>query len=452
MVCTRTHDYGDTLTPFRRRSLSMALTEDEDTISDDMDLDNERFIDEPSVPTLSRQRHRRVLPLKPVEVAYIEDVQHNRYTIFLQNRFNLNIMNDKSYVFFRSEQGKRYSWQLTFKIMHMLFVFTCNAILWVPNFLLTMFSRCKISMILLACALTYVVIFMINSKPDNSLAIWTPNEIASGGSPIPWHTRLNLSLDELYYLIATKIGPCICSLYHESGIKSYLFLDTLTQAFPEEVLEKLHKIIVPIVDKIMRDRGQVESRTRNRADFALHSGGARVLLHLTSPPYVEYPGGFIKRSIARFLGRGITRTKQPEIVISADNNVGNCYCFRGETGHVAIELSRSIELSSITYVHLDPDLAFEQKDLSSAPKDFEMWVIRDGNMRDNKEQYNTEALLLGKFRYELGGVSEQKFDINYEGRVIPVVKKVLFKVNSNWGEEKYTCLYQIKVHGRVVNR
>ncbi|CAG8449486.1 7431_t:CDS:1 [Acaulospora colombiana] len=218
------------------------------------------------------------------------------------------------------------------------------------------------------------------------------------------------------------------------------------------MMERLRQVLPPIVEKIIKDREQIESRTRKRADFALLSGGARVILHLTSSPYIEYPNGLIKKSVARFLGRGIIRTKQPEIAISSDNNVGNCYCFRGATGHVAIELSRFIEVSSITYVHLDPDLAFEPKDLRSAPKDFEVWVIRDGNMHENREQYNTEALLLGRFSYELGGPSAQRFEVNYEGKAIPVVKKVLFKVNSNWGEDKYTCLYQIKVHGRVMSR
>ncbi|CAJ0906444.1 13695_t:CDS:2, partial [Entrophospora sp. SA101] len=84
----------------------------------------------------------------------------------------------------------------------------------------------------------------------------------------------------------------------------------------------------------------------NRADYALSSGGAKIISMLTSPTYETWPTKWFQQIIASVTGHGITRGKPPITAIQPEMHVGQCWPFAGEKGQLAVLLSRKIISSS----------------------------------------------------------------------------------------------------------
>ncbi|CAJ0754242.1 4924_t:CDS:2 [Entrophospora sp. SA101] len=108
----------------------------------------------------------------------------------------------------------------------------------------------------------------------------------------------------------------------------------------------------------------------NRADYALSSGGAKIISMLTSPTYETWPTKWFQQIIASVTGHGITRGKPPITAIQPEMHVGQCWPFAGEKGQLAVLLSRKIFVTAVTYEHVTKKLAM---DVTSAPKEFEVW-------------------------------------------------------------------------------
>ncbi|CAG8548207.1 10739_t:CDS:2, partial [Cetraspora pellucida] len=183
-----------------------------------------------------------------------------------------------------------------------------------------------------------------------------------------------------------------------------------------------------------------ESETRLVPNYALLSGGARVIPHMTSSEYVGYPEEFIKRQISKIFNIKSTQSKPAKIVLTSNNEAGNCFCFTSTHGQLAIHLSHNIKVTSITYEHLNPALALVPDDMRRAPKTFEIVGISV----DSQEK-NDEYIQLGSFVYELDGPPAQSFAIKHPNlELLPVMKAVVLKIKDNWGDEELTCLYQVK--------
>jgi hypothetical protein len=56
-------------------------------------------------------------------------------------------------------------------------------------------------------------------------------------------------------------------------------------------------------------------------------------------------------------------------------------------------------------------------------------------------------VFLGRFVYDINGRSVQTFEL--PERLNRPIIAVLLKVNSNWGNPHYTCIYRIRVHGNA---
>ncbi|RIA94171.1 UNC-like C-terminal-domain-containing protein [Glomus cerebriforme] len=127
-------------------------------------------------------------------------------------------------------------------------------------------------------------------------------------------------------------------------------------------------------------------------DFALHSGGAKIISKYTSKTYERWPDKWYKQTFAYLSGQGILRGKPPVTAISHDTNVGQCWPFSGQEGQLAILLNRRVHVTSVTYDHVSKDIAVE---IQSAPKDFEVWgIIDDGvggkDNHDDDEEYDID--------------------------------------------------------------
>ncbi|CAG8464422.1 8757_t:CDS:1 [Paraglomus occultum] len=250
----------------------------------------------------------------------------------------------------------------------------------------------------------------------------------------------------------------------------------------------------------------------NRPDFALHSAGAKVISRITSKTYEVWPEKWFAKLFAYMSGQGILRGKPPVTALSPDTNVGQCWPFPGREGQLAVLLSRKVYVTAVTYDHVSKHIGV---DVTSAPRDFEVWgIVNDGKYgrdervpdEDDEEDIFMESkdeecgvredgeyvpyknsinnnvpeptkwsdldptienlasselrlgtstlhLFLGRYTYDIHGNPVQTFEVpeSIKQRNKPVTA-VVMKVLNNWSKDTFTCLYRFRVHGDPVDR
>ncbi|CAG8527229.1 13077_t:CDS:1 [Cetraspora pellucida] len=268
--------------------------------------------------------------------------------------------------------------------------------------------------------------------------------------------------------------------------------------------EEMMEIIRKEARKVVSEELLVFSQDKlNRPDFALYSGGAKVISRFTSKTYELWPDKWYQRMFAQFSGQGILRGKPPVTAISPDTHVGQCWPFPGQEGQLAILLNRRVRVTAVTYDHVSKDVAV---DVLSAPKDFEVWGIIDEGTDGRTEQpdnngYETNFIgneescgsredgelnvpikarpkaldpdpstenftsgelklgssplhyFLGKYTYDINGLPVQTFEVSEQIlKSNKPVRAIIMRVRSNWGKPSYTCLYRFRVHGDPVDK
>lgn len=165
------------------------------------------------------------------------------------------------------------------------------------------------------------------------------------------------------------------------------------------------------------------------ADFALESAGASIVASGTSPNYVP------DWSNAPWYIFSLEHNLPlPEVILRPDVQPGNCWAFPGSKGKVVLKLARKIHPVAVTVQHI-PRAISSDGDIKSALKDFEVYGL-------NNEEGEL-ATFLGQFVYNSMGDPIQIFRLwEYTG----TYEFVQLRVLSNWGEDKYTCLYRFRVH------
>ncbi|KAG4304062.1 hypothetical protein PORY_002585 [Pneumocystis oryctolagi] len=199
-----------------------------------------------------------------------------------------------------------------------------------------------------------------------------------------------------------------------------------------------------------------------RPDFALYSSGARINPFLTSPTYLRRPTRLIPNLLSKiFWDIGSTWGHPPAMAIHYENNVGMCWAFPGSVGQISIRLSQVIFLTDVTIEHVDSNIAH---DLSTAPRDVELWVeVNDSHMREQMIQQsllsikNSENTVPPSKFYVLAATMTYNIFSTYPIQTFPIpdaikqlnipIENVVFRIISNWGNNKFTCLYRVRVHG-----
>lgn len=220
-----------------------------------------------------------------------------------------------------------------------------------------------------------------------------------------------------------------------------------------------------------------------KPDYALGTAGGRIIPSLTSPTYQARPLGAGPKLLGWITGTGSTPGRPPVTALHPYNSPGYCWPFAGSQGQLGILLSRVVIPEDITLEHVSKDVAVDG-DVSSAPKDFEVWGVVDGQEDiDRLREYREELLLARKKRQTLAKLLNEvieeeeepassvpptpshillaigSYDITASSPVqtFPVttaarhlgipVGLVVVKILSNHGESHYTCLYRVRVSG-----
>ncbi|KAM6280938.1 SUN domain-containing protein 3-like [Porphyrio hochstetteri] len=168
-------------------------------------------------------------------------------------------------------------------------------------------------------------------------------------------------------------------------------------------------------------------------DYALKSSGAAVIHSKTSPSYRNTKAKVFWNSLLM-----VDYMRSPEVILEAENHLGNCWAFPGSRASVLIQLSVPVIPRAVTMDHASGS-AFHPDSILRAPKDFAVYGLKDGHEGEE------EATFLGHFTFMAVLTPSQTFQLQNE--LSEVMTYIRLDVLSNWGHADYTCLYRFRVHG-----
>ncbi|KAG6862574.1 hypothetical protein C0995_000123 [Termitomyces sp. Mi166 len=219
-----------------------------------------------------------------------------------------------------------------------------------------------------------------------------------------------------------------------------------------------------------------------RPDYALHSGGARIIPSLTSPTYEIKPRTLRGSILSMIAGNGHAVGRPPVWALHHELHNGHCWPVLGQSGQLGVALAAPIYIDEVTIDHVAAEVAF---DMRSAPRAMELWGLVEG--KDNMEKIQRwkeerrwrreearesgEAeveeepevpstlprapmyVRIAEFEYDIYAPRNvQTFPVDPELRALGVdFGVVVLMMKSNWGRD-YTCLYRFRVHGQRIDQ
>ncbi|NXP51048.1 SPAG4 protein, partial [Heliornis fulica] len=123
--------------------------------------------------------------------------------------------------------------------------------------------------------------------------------------------------------------------------------------------------------------------------------------------------------------------------LQTDVSAGHCWPLEGHQGQVGIRLPAPVHLIGITVQHINKKES-PSGTVSSAPRDMAVFGM----------DVNGEETLLGTFTYNVEEEATQFFLLKNAPFPRPF-STIRLHVKSNWGNEAYTCIYRVGVHGKL---
>ncbi|KAK2587418.1 hypothetical protein KPH14_003132 [Odynerus spinipes] len=127
----------------------------------------------------------------------------------------------------------------------------------------------------------------------------------------------------------------------------------------------------------------------------------------------------------------------PRKVIQPWTQPGECWAFRGSHGKIVLELALPAMISHVTMEHVPVTMSLTGK-IDSAPKRFTVFGY-----------FEDKYITIDTFEYNIHGPPSQTFLVTKRELFNVLFKRVTLEVLSNWGNEKYTCIYRFRVHGKL---
>ncbi|CAL9167348.1 unnamed protein product [Musa hybrid cultivar] len=174
-----------------------------------------------------------------------------------------------------------------------------------------------------------------------------------------------------------------------------------------------------------------------RVDYALASGGAKVVRH--SEPY-----GFGKGNgwFTTAKGRNRVHASANKMLEPSFGEPGQCFPLQGSSGFIEIKLRTGIIPEAVTLEHVSKSVAYDR---SSAPKDCQVSAWFESSEEDPSGGVK-KVFALTEFSYDLEKSNAQMFDVEARDSG-DVVNTVRLDFTSNHGSAALTCIYRFRVHG-----
>ncbi|KAI9204043.1 uncharacterized protein BJ171DRAFT_127792 [Polychytrium aggregatum] len=234
----------------------------------------------------------------------------------------------------------------------------------------------------------------------------------------------------------------------------------------------LEALVVQTVEKLSADR-------LGQPDYALSSGGGRVMALLTSPTFdLGIAPAFVQNALAKLFHRDPIERHPPSMALNPDVNVGNCWPMSGDKGTLGIRLAKPIVPKSFTIEHANPaNLPEAAKSLRSAPRQIEAWAVFDpelfavriipqmwsssapaDDLLDQEPEIAEAGILLAEAVFVPETQHVHTFAVSPQaqqalrkrklahGSEESLVSKVVLRVRGNWGADGFTCIYRFRVH------
>nr|CCA21807.1 conserved hypothetical protein [Albugo laibachii Nc14] len=131
---------------------------------------------------------------------------------------------------------------------------------------------------------------------------------------------------------------------------------------------------------------------------------------------------------------------RPETALSETMEIGSCWAIGGHQANLSIRLSERIIPTSVSIHHIMRQVA---RDVTAAPNRFRLWGIV-GNLMT----YAIDHIPLGSYAYNRSASSSQTFKIVPAEELTIALDGITLSIESNHGNQDYTCLYRFQVHGK----
>ncbi|KAI8822192.1 UNC-like C-terminal-domain-containing protein [Fimicolochytrium jonesii] len=203
-------------------------------------------------------------------------------------------------------------------------------------------------------------------------------------------------------------------------------------------------------------------------DYALGSGGGRIIPKLTS---MRYSVGF-GTPFLDLVGYKRKPGKDPMTLLQPETQPGNCWPMKGSIGQFGIQLIRPIIPTALTIEHA-PKESWTSHESISALRHFELYAVYNpsstfetaaaANATNTDMDANATTppprlhLLTAEFNPHVSAtttfavpgtvVEALRGVLERTGVAVPAV---MVKVKGNWGHEEWTCVYRVRVHGEPV--
>ncbi|KAI0056974.1 hypothetical protein BV25DRAFT_1920517 [Artomyces pyxidatus] len=200
-------------------------------------------------------------------------------------------------------------------------------------------------------------------------------------------------------------------------------------------------------------------------EFASLAVGGRPILDITSPTYSPP-----MRWDLTMWNRLISTPRSPAIALSPELDLGSCWPFTGSNGTLGIQMAHRVQVSGLTIDHSNTSGPLTPHDRLSAPRKVVLWAMEQAaepgpvsrrcvSHYDAAEMTATlpvefqrysrvYRLLEGEF--DVLGPTSQYFPVGYDvQKCARAVELAIVEIRNNWGSSDFTCLYRVRIHGKV---
>ena len=213
--------------------------------------------------------------------------------------------------------------------------------------------------------------------------------------------------------------------------------------------------------------------TAKLADYAAFAGGAFIDPARTSATFSNHPGRKAFGWIHWFLGADKYIPKPKIVISSLELEPGSCWPLEGRKGILGLILREPVHVKGITLQHIEWSRALFK---DSAPRKISLWISvfdtekerelaemsaisltspKDRKRPDPEDLWGQKGPLSGfvkvgnwKYDFDDRSPAEQTFSVPLELRRMNITSdRVVVAVDDNYGNDMYTCIYRVRVHG-----
>ncbi|XP_048266528.1 tetratricopeptide repeat protein 39C-like [Bombus affinis] len=217
--------------------------------------------------------------------------------------------------------------------------------------------------------------------------------------------------------------------------EAILYLRNEVSEGMEQHTKALLKVMSPeTVRELVKSELQTyDADKTGRTDYALGTSGGAIL---STRKTETYSAG---APVLKLFGIPICQQQNtPHAIIQTSVLPGECWAFKGSSGSVVIQLLGFVHVSGVSLEHI-PQSISPTGETSTAPRQFSILGLTSVD--------DTNSFFFGEFTYDNTGPPVQYFEVqNKPKKAYEIIE---LKVHSNSGNNEYTCIYRIRVHGTL---